>query len=432
MIEVRIDTSELRELYALIGRNIAGASSEPPGRTGPSGAATGAFTAPPREAEGIDDRAGETQASPTFDAPTRERSLVSDSPIFTLAGLRAPSSGPLSFPAAPLAADTASGSEAPAQGDGEREGVALRDEPGPGRSNASVRPDASSRTVPVQRSAAALDASPRPTEADGTGSASLRSEDRPPATIRSSPTSVEGEGAEAVRLRADGRSSPLAGVVDALGRRDPVALASSAVLERAAGSDIPGAATRRTASDEAHAAAIGPLRPAAEGAAAAVPSASADAARDGAPNVASLSREVEAFLQSSGWADRSGAGQPERAGVIASFVLNAAMIPGWPPPRPIEPAAFSRQVALPTAGAALASDEMEAGLLMLKALRDPAVVAALLAALATQRRRRRILAILALLTTNLRALLSLWAAEIAALPPAAAPGVPARERLALR
>lgn len=28
--------------------------------------------------------------------------------------------------------------------------------------------------------------------------------------------------------------------------------------------------------------------------------------------------------------------QAERAGVIASFILNAAMIPGWPPPRPIE------------------------------------------------------------------------------------------------
>ncbi|QJP15547.1 hypothetical protein G3545_18935 [Starkeya sp. ORNL1] len=33
-----------------------------------------------------------------------------------------------------------------------------------------------------------------------------------------------------------------------------------------------------------------------------------------------------------------GSALPERAGIIASFVLNAAMIPGWPPPRPIESA----------------------------------------------------------------------------------------------
>ncbi|WP_156417845.1 hypothetical protein [Aureimonas sp. AU4] len=118
--------------------------------------------------------------------------------------------------------------------------------------------------------------------------------------------------------------------------------------------------------------------------------------------------------------------------MLASFVLNAAMIPGWPPPRPIEPASFLRQVPVPLPGTAWAADEMEAGLLLAKLLGDPARVAALLAALRTQRRRRKVLALLALLATQTRMLLNLWAEELGTWISRDEAPPPRRDRLILR
>jgi hypothetical protein len=53
-------------------------------------------------------------------------------------------------------------------------------------------------------------------------------------------------------------------------------------------------------------------------------------------------------------------GQTERAGVIASFVLNAAMIPGWPFPKPIELALGRGMIPDPLPPPHAAIDEGEA------------------------------------------------------------------------
>lgn len=406
MIEVRIDTSELRELYALIGRNIVGTPSEPAGRL-PSSPNTAAIAASPA-AGGSLQEAAEPSPPLASEEPAPDRSLVLQSPIFTLVGLRPPASRPVPVFAVPPAA-----TESDAQ-----------DQTWPG---ASARPNAVLGQDRVRHASVGSADAFAIANTGGRDAASKGSELRASAETRA-PLVAGGngtfqpptEGALPSAANAPSsltlRSDAVAGILPSLSSTGPVE-----------GTD--GSTTRRPASNEARGADRDWAHTSSPDAL--TPNARADAI-EAAPNAPSLAQEVEAFLQSAGWADGPTAGQPERAGVIASFILNAAMIPGWPPPRPIEPAAFSRQIALPAAGAALASDEMEAGWLLLKALRDPSVVAALLAALATQRRRRRILAILALLTTNLRALLSLWAAEIAALPPMAERSAATRDRVALR
>ena len=95
-------------------------------------------------------------------------------------------------------------------------------------------------------------------------------------------------------------------------------------------------------------------------------------------------------------------GQVERAGVIASFILNAAMIPGWPPPRPFEmpPAAALLDRLLSSPNALPGEDDMlgyfaergaEAGLL--------ARMRARLSGLSRARRLRVLVGLAALWTT---------------------------------
>jgi hypothetical protein len=420
MIEVRIDTSELRDLFALIGRNIAGTPSEPMPRAPASAPANASRP-----------EAAATDPVPLAEAESgAERSLVSASPVFTLIGLRQPL-------ARLLVADASS----PARW--EREGgTGLGQEMRPERERAAARVVDSPAEVAAQASAA-----PRPLASAGSSPATLRSaraEQVFPDFAPSRRAELPGKGSGAPGRETFDPSAPSARSVDAAKTASPFADRSSrpAVKTGGDGSWEEAASSGRAEPTDGplptgERATIGEARRSAVEAA--VPD-DANAARQlgrsedrsAIPGATGLSREVEMLLRNSGWGDvPAGAGQPERAGVIASFVLNAAMIPGWPPPRPIEPAAFARQIVVTSAGPPLETDEMEAGLLLLKTLRDPAVVAALLAALATQRRRRRILAILALLTANVKAVLSLWAAELAALPQAEPQGQ-MRERLALR
>ena len=59
------------------------------------------------------------------------------------------------------------------------------------------------------------------------------------------------------------------------------------------------------------------------------------------PQAASTARQADGLRHAIDvWAAPAGAGAAiERAGIIASCILNAAMIPGWPAPRPFELAA---------------------------------------------------------------------------------------------
>lgn len=113
---------------------------------------------------------------------------------------------------------------------------------------------------------------------------------------------------------------------------------------------------------------------------------------------------AEAMRDAGGRAEQ----QSERAGVIASFILNAAMLPGWPPPRPFEPVADARQVtALGQILSELSPEESDLGERLLRLLRNPALLERLLRRLLPASRRARLLAALTLVLTRLAALLEL-------------------------
>ncbi|MBB3950338.1 hypothetical protein [Aureimonas jatrophae] len=113
---------------------------------------------------------------------------------------------------------------------------------------------------------------------------------------------------------------------------------------------------------------------------------------------------AEAMRDAGGRAEQ----QSERAGVIASFILNAAMLPGWPPPRPFEPVADARQVtALGLILSELSPEESDLGERLLRLLRNPALLERLLRRLLPASRRARLLAALTLVLTRLAALLEL-------------------------
>lgn len=108
--------------------------------------------------------------------------------------------------------------------------------------------------------------------------------------------------------------------------------------------------------------------------------------------------------------------QTERAGVIASFILNAAMIPGWPPPRPIEPASVAGpEFARRLAKADTKEDEQLLLLLLRMQMRDPEKIRRLFEAIAPARRRSKLLAFLAVLVTGVRTVMEEMVRELEAL-----------------
>lgn len=108
--------------------------------------------------------------------------------------------------------------------------------------------------------------------------------------------------------------------------------------------------------------------------------------------------------------------QMERAGVIASFILNAAMIPGWPPPRPIEPASVAGpEFARRLAKADTKEDEQLLLLLLRMQMRDPEKIRRLFEAIAPARRRSKLLAFLAVLVTGVRTVMEEMVRELEAL-----------------
>lgn len=117
-----------------------------------------------------------------------------------------------------------------------------------------------------------------------------------------------------------------------------------------------------------------------------------------------------------GWIPRSGeteGQQVERAGIIASFVLNAAMIPGWPPPRPFaapdpqtQLAGLARLLKLPGDAELLALLERRA---------RPTLLARLRALLAKPARRLRMVLGLAALEAAVASVLDAIQDELARL-----------------
>lgn len=413
MIELR---NELRELYGLIGRNIAG--TPPPDRASEPRRASGPQAPTPAPDATVGPSApAEAETLPVDDLPlVPERpSAEPASPVFTLAGLRRPVSL-ASLDVAPAAgsseaedrrtADATPRARAPASG---QPGQTAGPTPGDPRRDTPSRPSGEAEPVSATLFARAQDArsdgAPSPDNLPPRGDV-LVGEDglapSSPATARATPGILPLDGSLATRDRLAASAGSVAGDERTVSAGRMAASTADATVTP--GNPLPSPAT------------------------------ASSAARDAARSVegVALLRDIDGFLQRAGLGDApAGQAQVERAGVIASFILNAAMIPGWPPPRPIEPANFARQVPLPAAMPSLGADEMEAGLLLARVLGDPAKVAALLAALATQRRRRKILALLSLLATQTRALLDLWASELGVLPrPEAAP--PRRERLVLR
>ncbi|MDO1583209.1 hypothetical protein [Rhizobium oryzicola] len=124
--------------------------------------------------------------------------------------------------------------------------------------------------------------------------------------------------------------------------------------------------------------------------------------------------------------------QVERAGIIASFILNAAMIPGWPPPRPIEgvPAVVASFVQQQKE---LSDVERDLLLSIGKVLNAPKSLEKLLRILKASAKRAKLLAALDFLLAVTEDLVALLRAELERLEDLASDGESgSRQRLHLK
>lgn len=108
-------------------------------------------------------------------------------------------------------------------------------------------------------------------------------------------------------------------------------------------------------------------------------------------------------------------GQTERAGVIASFILNAAMIPGWPFPRPIELALGRAMVPDPLPVPHPAMNDAEAMTYLANMGAAEKLLARIRELLGRMTRLPRVLAALAVLLTTLGLVLSALREELEAM-----------------
>jgi len=106
-----------------------------------------------------------------------------------------------------------------------------------------------------------------------------------------------------------------------------------------------------------------------------------------------------------GLAATKGEGQTERAGVLSSFILNAAMIPGWPYPKPIELALNRKAVPDPLPMPHSAINEGEAMEYLAKMGAAPGLLSRIREMLSKLMRRARLLVGLAVMMTTLSAAL---------------------------
>jgi hypothetical protein len=99
----------------------------------------------------------------------------------------------------------------------------------------------------------------------------------------------------------------------------------------------------------------------------------------------------------------------ERTGIIASAILNAAVIPGWPPPRPIESEAAAQLTPVPK----MSDEEMLTYIANLGA--NPMLIEKARKMLANRRNGKKILFYLAILMTALSVVIDRLANEFSAL-----------------
>ncbi|WP_294641427.1 hypothetical protein [uncultured Aureimonas sp.] len=376
-----IAQTELRQLFALIGRNIAG-DPLPPER--PEAGDGGQPAARVRPAVMGLAPAGPGVSPPADRAPAEALDMAERTPteaadppslVWTLIGLRSPTA---------LHAETSRTADFPPT-TGEMEVG------GTDRSETAARLEGSART------------------------AGWMGEDAPGAA----PSSPSLSPARLAALAMTGSGLPIAAnasspAASARSAEGEAATPTSTAARMSAPSGVRPADTERSAAPSARGATGAPPRPAAP-----EPEPARPVSVLGVPMSPGGSEALATLVASSGLLAEGGSAQAERAGVIASFVLNAAMIPGWPPPRPIEAASFARAMALPASH--FEQEEMEAGLLLLHAIRDSGLAGRLLLALAAERRRRRLLAVLALLAAQGRALADLLASGAANALPAPEP-----------
>ena len=115
-----------------------------------------------------------------------------------------------------------------------------------------------------------------------------------------------------------------------------------------------------------------------------------------------------------GWADAARQAMPERAGVLASFILNAAMIPGWPPPRPIEGVPLQAFVGQLGRNPHLTAADKELLLYLANMGLTRRQLARLLRKVEVAKNKSRLLLAFSVLATNLQAAAKAFAEEIAA------------------
>ncbi|MGV8938746.1 MAG: hypothetical protein ACOH2J_16630 [Allorhizobium sp.] len=332
-----IQGTVLRDLFALIGRNIAGDPQMPPA-TLPGPAA--------------DPFLSQTVPRSANDAGLASRPLVADTslmPSVSLAGLRDPV-GMNDTLAARIAmrADLARlmsllSASLPSRGErvSERESGVPGDpaeHPASGQSQPSASPRAPSLgSLPVT-GAAAMDSTDNPLHSETSDNAltSLADNGLQPAAVLGTDASVS-----TVSLP----DADSAGTMQAVATGDP----SSLGMERSTASAL-------QASMRENDSAVPPEEMAADAAQSSARTDISADTLDARLAIFSLASALERLLPGdSAFMNESAAEvlatftqplQAERAGVVASFLLNAAMIPGWPPPRPIEgvPVAVSRFV----------------------------------------------------------------------------------------
>ncbi|KQT54072.1 hypothetical protein ASG43_00045 [Aureimonas sp. Leaf454] len=102
----------------------------------------------------------------------------------------------------------------------------------------------------------------------------------------------------------------------------------------------------------------------------------------------------------------------ERAGILASFILNAAMIPGWPPPRPIEGVEIKTLQTLLSKNQIVSKGDLELLLYLANIGFSRAHLSKFLKRVEDRKRRSRILRAVALIMTNLVAVVDVMGREL--------------------
>lgn len=195
-----------------------------------------------------------------------------------------------------------------------------------------------------------------------------------------------------------GAAAPIADAADATQLASQADGAAGEVAARTV--DAPGQASARSATAATSTSAATAAAADADTLASARAQGTASAIGD-VPRLDAALRDPLAFAAMPG-----GSALPERAGIIASFVLNAAMIPGWPPPRPIESARPDAAVAVRQFQAGV--DEKETADYLTRLGMPASLLARLAAWLEAFKRRARILfGLMILLGSTLAVLRSL-------------------------